>query len=127
MCQEVGHTLGLGHQDEGFDNTNLGTCMDYTSNPAGPPTNEHPDQHDYDVLTDKYGHLNGTSSDDGDGGGKGGGKGKNGKNDKRGDPPGQSVREWGKSISTDGKGRPDLFERDLGNGDKLFTHVLWAD
>ena len=31
MCQEVGHTLGLDHQDEIFDNVNLGTCMDYTN------------------------------------------------------------------------------------------------
>lgn len=38
-CQEVGHTLGLDHQDENFDNANLGTCMDYTSNPG---TNQHP-------------------------------------------------------------------------------------
>ncbi|HEX6871286.1 MAG TPA: hypothetical protein VF163_09340, partial [Micromonosporaceae bacterium] len=32
MCQEVGHTFGLDHQDENFNNANLGTCMDYTSN-----------------------------------------------------------------------------------------------
>ena len=30
MCQEVGHTFGLGHQDENFNNANLGSCMDYT-------------------------------------------------------------------------------------------------
>ena len=27
-CQEVGHTLGLDHQDTNFNNANLGTCMD---------------------------------------------------------------------------------------------------
>jgi hypothetical protein len=32
MCQEVGHTFGLAHQDENFTNPNLGTCMDYTNN-----------------------------------------------------------------------------------------------
>src|SRR5512144_2970387 len=31
MCQEVGHTFGLDHQDENFYNANLGTCMDYTT------------------------------------------------------------------------------------------------
>ena len=64
--------------------------------------------------------------DDGSGGGKGngGGKGKNGKN---GEAPGRQISEWGKAISTDGKGRPDLFELDLGNGNKVFTHVFWAD
>ena len=122
VCQEVGHTLGLAHQDEDFDNKNIGTCMDYTSDPNGPPSNLHPDQHDLDVLTGKYAHLNGTDDDDGGKkGNNGGGKGK------KGEPPGQDVRQWGKAISTDGKGRPDLFEKDLGNGDKLFTHVLWAD
>ena len=35
MCQEVGHTFGLDHQDEGFDGDNLGTCMDYTNDPDG--------------------------------------------------------------------------------------------
>ena len=38
-CQEVAHTFGLDHQDETFGNTNLGTCMDYTNNPLGPPSN----------------------------------------------------------------------------------------
>jgi hypothetical protein len=50
MCQEVGHTVGLDHQDTSLDNPNLGTCMDYTSNPLGPPDNEHPKKHDYDEL-----------------------------------------------------------------------------
>lgn len=96
--------------------------MDYTSDPDGPPSNLNPNDHDYAVLTEKYGHLNGIS-DGGKGGGNGNGNGKG----KKGDPPGQDIRQWGKAISTDGKGRPDLFELDLGNGDKLFTHVLWAD
>src|SRR5215218_424480 len=47
MCQEVGHTFGLDHQDENFNNGNLGTCMDYTNNPS---TNQHPNQGDYDQL-----------------------------------------------------------------------------
>ena len=82
MCQEIGHVFGLGHQDEDFYNQNLGTCMDYTSNPAGPPSNLQPDKHDYDQLFDIY--HNGDSSnswapapvDDGSGGGKGNGGGK---------------------------------------------------
>jgi hypothetical protein len=54
MCQEVGHTLGLDHQDENFDNPNLGTCMDYTNDPS---TNQHPNRHDYDELVTIYSHL----------------------------------------------------------------------
>ena len=125
MCQEVGHTLGLAHQDENFDEPNLGTCMDYTSNPLGPPSNVSPDPHDYEELTKIYGHLNGIE-DDGSGGGNGNGNNGRG-NGNSGGAPGQEVRQWGKAISTDGKGRPDLFEQTLGNGDKVFTHVLWAD
>ena len=41
-CQEIGHTFGLSHQDEDFYNSNLGTCMDYASNPT---TNQHPNIH----------------------------------------------------------------------------------
>ena len=119
MCQEVGHVFALAHQDEDFNNTNLDTCMDYTNDPD---SNQHPNQHDYDQLFAIYG--SGGGDDGGTGGGKGNGKGKNGKN---GEAPGQDIRQWGKSISTDGKGRPDLFELNLGNGNKLFTHVLWAD
>ena len=41
MCQEVGHALGLDHQDTDFTNANLNTCMDYTNNPS---SNQHPNQ-----------------------------------------------------------------------------------
>ena len=74
MCQEVGHTFGLAHQDEKFGNTNLGTCMDYTNNPKGPPSNRAPNSHDYQMLDTIYAHL----EDDGGGGGGGGGGGDKG-------------------------------------------------
>jgi hypothetical protein len=74
MCQEIGHAFGLDHQDENFNNANLDTCMDYTNSPA---SNQHPNQHDYDMLADLpgpeeaiYEHLDGFS-----GGGDGGGGG----------------------------------------------------
>jgi hypothetical protein len=57
MCQEVGHTFGLDHQDTNQTNPNLGTCMDYTTNPAGPPSNEHPNAHDYAELQTIYAHT----------------------------------------------------------------------
>ena len=34
-CQEVGHTLGLAHNDTVFTDPNKGTCMDYTNDPTG--------------------------------------------------------------------------------------------
>lgn len=57
MCQEIAHTFGLAHQDENFSNANLGSCMDYTNNPLGPPSNEHPNQHDFDQLVTIYSHT----------------------------------------------------------------------
>jgi hypothetical protein len=59
LCQEVGHTFGLDHQDENFTNANLGTCMDYTNDPS---TNQHPNQHDYDELVTIYSHLDSTTT-----------------------------------------------------------------
>lgn len=57
MCQELAHTFGLDHQDEEFANANLGTCMDYTNNPLGPPSNERPNTHDYEELEAIYAHT----------------------------------------------------------------------
>jgi hypothetical protein len=59
MCQEIGHTLGLDHQDENFDNPPLGSCMDY-SDP--PDANQHPDAHDYEQLEQIYAHLDATTT-----------------------------------------------------------------
>jgi hypothetical protein len=59
MCQEVGHTFGLDHQDENFNNANLGTCMDYTNNPS---TNQHPNAHDYEQLESIYSHVDSTTT-----------------------------------------------------------------
>lgn len=59
MCQEIAHDFGLDHQDEVFDNPNLGSCMDYTNNPLG---NEHPNQHDYDQLVSMYTHTDSTTT-----------------------------------------------------------------
>ncbi|MCF7982350.1 MAG: hypothetical protein K9K86_10220, partial [Pseudomonadales bacterium] len=69
MCQEIGHTFGLDHQDETFNNANLGTCMDYTNNPEGPLSNEHPDTHDYELLENViYNHTHSISGGGNDSG-----------------------------------------------------------
>ena len=113
MCQEVGHTLGLDHQDESFGNANLGTCMDYTNLPE---SNQHPNQHDYDQLAAIYSHLDGTTTvamsapssapSPADGG--------------------NNASQWGRAIRYTADGRPDLFVREFGGGERLFTHVFWA-
>ena len=65
FCQEVGHDYGLAHQNEIFNNVNVGSCMDYTNAPAGGivggfnygPSNEYPNAHDYSQLLTIYGHT----------------------------------------------------------------------
>lgn len=120
MCQEIGHAFGLDHQDEAFNNPNLGTCMDYTNNPG---TNQHPNNHDYQMLEDMYAHFDSTTTVGGGGGDEEPpcrGKGCNGKNNADVNNP----REWGVVIERDNQGRPILYMRDLGNGRKHFTHVF---
>jgi hypothetical protein len=123
MCQEVAHTFGLGHQDEAFDNTNLGSCMDYTNDPdgnlEGQADNQHPNYHDYDILTQLYGEV---SDSGGDGGGE---KSCNPKSPKCN----QSVvlkspSDWGQLVS--GHGPKEVYERVVSNGLVVVTHVTWT-
>lgn len=115
MCQEVAHAFGLDHQDETFTNLNLGTCMDYTNDPS---TNQHPNLHDYEQLEEIYAHLDSTTTV-----GAPAPSSKKGNNlDDLDGPP-----QWGKVLKKDSNGRPSLYERDLGKGHKVLTHVLWAD
>ena len=118
MCQEIGHTFGLDHQDETFSNTNLGTCMDYTNDPDGGQqgaSNEHPNAHDYSELESIYQHLDSTTT-------IGFTAGQSGQ-----DIDTSDQREWGQAIRANNAGRPILFERDLGEGRRLFTFVYWAE
>lgn len=110
MCQEVGHTFGLDHQDENFDNVPLGTCMDYTNDPA---PNQHPNQHDYDMLETIYAHLDTTTT--------AAQTMQGGTQNVDLDDPSQ----WGKEIRRSSDRRASLHERDLGNGNKIFTFVIW--
>ena len=112
MCQEIGHTIGLDHQDENFNNAPLGTCMDYTNDPT---PNQHPNQHDYNELDIIYAHLDTITT------------------------VGQSIASashevdhadpstWGKEIHKSSDGRSSLFERDFGHSEKVFTFVVWAN
>ena len=58
VCQEVGHTFGLDHQDE--SGADLHTCMDYANNPD--TDNTHPNTHDYEELALIYQHLDTTTT-----------------------------------------------------------------
>lgn len=121
MCQEVGHTFGLSHQDENFDNPNLGSCMDYTSDPdgtlSGGLSNLHPNTHDFEHLASIYQHLNST------GGGGGGGRGR----PKGSDITPNSAADFGQAVSQDALGRGNLYIRELPGNQVVITHVLWAN
>jgi hypothetical protein len=112
LCQEVGHTLGLDHQDENFNNANLGTCMDYTNNPQ---TNQHPNQHDYDQLEEIYAHSDGSTTV--------GQAAPPAMGQIDLDGPGQ----WGRLVSSSRNGKAQTFELDFGGGHKIFTFVIWVD
>jgi hypothetical protein len=58
MCQEIGHTFGLDHQDE--SGADFHTCMDYATNPDA--DNMHPNTHDYEELAIIYAHLDSTTT-----------------------------------------------------------------
>lgn len=106
MCQEVGHTFGLGHNDEDFSTTK-GTCMDYSNDPA---PNQHPDAHDYDQLVTIYGHLDSVSTlapaivqastDHGEG------------------------PDFGKLVAS--SATKSTYVKDLGGGAELVTVITWA-
>lgn len=114
MCQEIGHDYGLGHQDEDFNTDNTSSCMDYTNKPAG---NEHPDAHDFEQLATIYGGHMETAAMVVGGGGRGA----------AGAETGDTPAEWGRAIKFLKDGRPFLFERVDGPGQRTYTHVFWAD
>ncbi|MBI2872888.1 MAG: hypothetical protein HYY00_06870 [Chloroflexi bacterium] len=122
-CQEIGHTLGLDHQDENFSNANLGSCMDYTNDPDGSRygqlDNTHPNQHDYDQLATIYAHTDGYTSASASSTKPGAAPAPNGhpSDEDFGAPAGKK----------DQKGRDILFVKNLGGGAKAFTWVFWAD
>lgn len=122
MCQEIAHDFGLDHQDETFDNPNLGSCMDYTNDPDGgaggavnnDPSNERPNDHDFEQLRLIYeGHNDST----------GGGSRQPAASEDAPEHPSQ----WGRLIRQNDDRRIQVFELDLGNGQKMLTHVYWAD
>jgi hypothetical protein len=110
ICQEVGHTFGLDHQDE--SGISLNTCMDYYHNTSDSDTKStHPNQHDYDELATIYSHLDSSST--------------------VGNMPAamangdfSSRSSWGKLVSS--SARESVFVRDFGKGNFVVTFVIWV-
>jgi hypothetical protein len=120
-CQEIGHDFGLGHVNEVFTDPNTGSCMDYTNDPDGgaggvssnDPSNEHPNAHDYSLLSSKYGHADSALS-------------------VAKLPPAADHLDlnnraaWGKLIGHSNGHGVETYELDFGGGRKIITHVTWT-
>jgi hypothetical protein len=133
-CQELAHDFGLDHQDETFNNANLGSCMDYTNDPDGgaggfsssDPSNEHPNAHDFEQIATIYAHVDSTTTVASLGGGL------RAVADSLLVPvvtsfdDGNEPWEWGTPVGFDGHGRANKFRLELGNGEVRLTHVTWA-
>jgi hypothetical protein len=119
MCQEIGHDFGLDHQDEGFAAPNLGTCMDYTSDPDGGgaygPNNEHPNAHDYSQLESMYAHLDASTTI--------AASLVTSPQEEITDDP----RSWGREVRASRDGRASVYQRELKNGTVVLTHVFWVE
>lgn len=110
LCQEIGHTFGLGHTSE--DGSSQNTCMDYYRNADDTDTTSTvPNSHDYDQLASIYKHLDrfNTASSGSAG----------------------AAAVWVAGRAADGTplgaspARGDLYVEDLGNGRLLFTYIHW--
>jgi len=128
MCQEIGHTFGLGHVNETFDNANTGSCMDYTNDPDGgaggassnDPSNEHPNAHDYQMLEQIYSHLDSTTT-----------VGAAIPSSKDGSAIVDQLNQnspaaWGRLVSASRGHGVEIYELDLGGGRKQVTFVVWT-
>jgi hypothetical protein len=116
LCQELGHTFGLDHQDVNFNNTNLNTCMDYTNLPA---SNQWPNYHDFDELLNYiYTHNDATSTSTTS---SASGKIPPAMANDMNDPS-----QWGRLVRLSRNGRTAVYELDIGGGHKIFTFVIWA-
>ncbi len=110
MCQEVGHTFGLGHTSE--DGSSQGTCMDYSTS----PDSTRPNQHDYDQLASIYAHLDNTTTV---------GATTSALPAAASNADLDTPAQWGRLVHA--SGRTAIYEREFPGGHKAVTFVIWAD
>jgi hypothetical protein len=97
MCQEIGHTWGLDHQDE--SGADFHTCMDYATNPDA--DNMHPNLHDYQELAIIYTHLDATTT------------------------IGRAASSSARVVRIDHPNR-SVIERRFADGSRQVTFIIWA-
>jgi hypothetical protein len=97
MCQEIGHTWGLDHQDE--SGADFHTCMDYATNPDA--DNTHPNRHDYEELALIYSHVDATTT------------------------IGRSATHSARVVRVDRRGS-SVIEQRFSDGSRRVTFIIWA-
>ncbi len=107
MCQEIGHTFGLGHTSE--NGSSQQTCMDYSDDPDSIA----PNAHDYGQLATIYAHLDKTTTV----GTTSATSARSVRNDRS---------SWGREVERSANGSHSTFVRDLGHGNRVITEVTWA-
>jgi hypothetical protein len=118
MCHEIGHTFGLDHRNEDFNDANVGSCLDYTLDPDGPPSNLKPDSHDIGILNDIYSHGDAATVGGGDDGGGGNCPARNPK------CAGAVAKAPPFSQASPAKG--DVYVDQMRNGLTRIKHVFWV-
>jgi hypothetical protein len=123
MCQEIGHTFGLGHTSE--NGTSQNTCMDYFSNTGANATSTvstRPNSHDYALLESIYAHLDGSTTV---------GARTTSTAHEAAEDAGSDITDdpisWGHLKSQSANGRSSIYERSNPNGSRTLTHVFWTE
>ncbi len=128
MCQEVGHTFGLGHVNTNFYDDNIGSCMDYTDNPLDGNDNTMPNLHDYETLKGIYAHVDEVAEEADDDGGGCNPRSPKCKGVSAADIlasiPANGLSGWGRLISAHGP--QEIYQVNLGGGQKIITFVTWT-
>lgn len=92
--------------------------MDYTNDPDGPPSNLHPNRHDYDELATIYSHLDSFTTI--------GQAAAAALPAQAGGIPGDAPAAWGRLVRQSRNGKLEVYELDLGGGARMLTFVIWA-
>lgn len=113
ICQEIGHTFGLGHTSE--DGTSQNTCMDYYHNTSASDTQStHPNNHDYEQLATIYAHLDSSTT-------IGSAPASNGS------ATGNEASSWGRLVAGSRASGESVYELHLDASSRVVTFVIWAD
>ena len=119
-CQELGHEVGLDHQDVDFNNVSLFSCMDYQN-----PPYEYPNTHDYAQLEIIYADTDGYNSySSGGGGGTEPCNAPPGKGCNKSDVGNNGDSGFGMSLGR--RGQVETFIRIGPDGTRIVTFVTWA-